>query len=110
MAPKPKKRQVKSPKIYIRDSGLLHTLLELDLLITVAGKRYGFEIKFSESVGTTRSMRTAITDLELEHLWIVYPGTHCYRIDQKISTLSVDKVCQLIEKLKQGQPHALTDH
>ena len=149
-----KKRQVKSPKIYIRDSGLLHTLLELDsartllshpkvgasfegfvieniinslhsrdfyiwathagaeldLFITVAGKRYGFEIKFSESVGTTRSMRTAITDLELEHLWIVYPGTHCYRIDQKISTLSVDKVCQLIDNLKQGQPHALTDH
>ena len=86
-----KKRQVKAPKIYVRDSGLMHTLqtirsandlaghpkrgaswegfvieqllacldtrsayfwgthagAELDLLVTVHGKRYGFECKYA---------------------------------------------------------------
>ena len=32
-----KKRQVKSPKIYIRDSGLLHTLLELSSFAAIVG-------------------------------------------------------------------------
>ena len=37
-----KKRQVKSPKIYIRDSGLLHTLLEIkDITSLRSHPRYG---------------------------------------------------------------------
>ncbi len=105
-----RKRQVKAPKIYIRDSGIMHALLqintmadlqghpklgsswegfcleqviggkgtrddyfwathagaELDLLVTVAGKRYGFEFKYSDAPGSSRSMHIAIEDLELE--------------------------------------------
>ena len=145
-----KKRQIKSPKIYIRDSGLMHSLLELnsfrtlsnhpkigasfegfavehivnhlqsennffwgthagaelDLMATIAGKRYGFEIKYSESVGSTRSMRTAIADLELEHLWIVYPGSECYTLDQSISVVSIEQVTELIDRLRRGE-HSL---
>ena len=107
-----RKRQVKAPKIYIRDSGILHALLqintladlqghpklgsswegfcleqligrlgtrdvyfwathagaELDLLVTVAGKRYGFEFKYADAPGSNRSMRIAADDLRLEHL------------------------------------------
>ena len=115
------KRQVKSPKIYIRDSGILHGLLqlasselqshpklgaswegfaveqiirstntrdayfwathagaELDLLVLAGGKRYGFEIKYADAPGTSRSMQVAQHDLALEHLWVVYPGQHAY--------------------------------
>ena len=141
-----KKRQVKSPKIYVRDTGLLHSLLELnsfqtlsshpkigasfegfaiehivdhlqskncffwgthsgaelDLMTTIAGKRFGFEIKYSESVGSTRSMRTAIADLQLEHLWIVYTGSESYKLDQSISVVSIEKVTELIDRLKKG--------
>ena len=32
-----KKRQVKSPKVYVRDAGLLHTLLELDRIDALLG-------------------------------------------------------------------------
>ena len=32
-----KKRMVKSPKIYLRDSGLLHTLLEIDNMTELYG-------------------------------------------------------------------------
>lgn len=134
-----RKRQVKAPKIYIRDSGIMHTLLqintmadlqghpklgsswegfclelvlggvgtrdvyfwathagaELDLLATVAGKRYGFEFKYADAPGSSRSMHTAIKDLGLEHLWVVYPGRHEYDIDEKISAIPVDLIHRL---------------
>ena len=128
-----RKRQVKSPRIYVRDTGLLHTLLtletgdelaghpkvgasfegftveqlagtfeagsvyfwathggaELDLLVMRGGKRYGFECKLADAPGTTRSMRVALNDLELEHLWVVYPGKQAYPLDDRISVLPV---------------------
>lgn len=138
-----KKRQVKSPKIYIRDSGLLHALLELnsldallghpklgasfegfaieqllssldtrsasfwathggaelDLLVTIAGKRYGFECKYADAPGTTRSMRVAINDLQLSHLWVVYPGNEAYELDDDISVVPVGHTPKLISAL-----------
>lgn len=123
------KRQVKAPKIYVRDSGVLHALLELpdrrallaspkvgaswegfaveqvlsavrpsqayfwathggaelDLLFVVNGRRFGVEVKFSEAPDVTRSMRTAIDDLRLAHLWILHPGQHRYEADTAIT-------------------------
>ena len=142
-----KKRQVKSPKIYIRDSGLLHALLELDsfdalsghpklgasfegfaieqllssldtrsasfwathggaeldLMVTIAGKRYGFECKYSDAPGTTRAMRIAIEDLQLAHLWILYPGDEAYELDETISVLPVTQIPALIRRLVNHQ-------
>ncbi|WP_423129799.1 ATP-binding protein [Gaoshiqia sp. Z1-71] len=129
------KRQVKSPKIYIRDSGLLHTLLslphnqvvnhvkvgaswegfiieqilqkmgtrdyyywrthtgvELDLLIFKNGKRYGFEIKYSEKPQITRSMRQAMSDLKLDLLYLVYQGKHALEIEGNIRLLPAAKI------------------
>ena len=112
------KREIKSPKLYVRDSGVLHSLLgtesfdaleshpklgaswegfvieqilsltgirdgyywgtqagaELDLLLTVKGKRVGFEVKYADAPRMTRSMRIALDDLELSPLYVVYPG------------------------------------
>jgi predicted AAA+ superfamily ATPase len=134
-----RKRQVKAPKIYIRDSGILHALLqintmadlqghpklgsswegfcleqligylgtrdvyfwathagaELDLLVTVAGKRYGFEFKYADAPGANRSMRIAIEDLGLEHLWVIYPGRQEYDIDENISVIPIDLIPSL---------------
>ncbi|MBM3791661.1 MAG: ATP-binding protein, partial [Acidobacteria bacterium] len=134
-----RKRQIKAPKIYIRDSGILHALLqlhtlsdvqsnpllgaswegfaleqvigaletreayfwathagaELDLLVRLAGKHYGFEFKYADAPGTSRSMRIAIEDLSLEHLWVVYPGHEEYRLDDKITVLPVTAVPEL---------------
>ena len=138
-----KKRQVKAPKVYVRDTGLLHTLLdvvresdlaghpkvgasfegfaieqllaafetgnayfwathggaEIDLLITRGGKRYGFECKLSDAPGTTRSMRVALDDLGLEHLWIVYSGDEAYSLDERISVLPVAGIPELAASL-----------
>ena len=124
-----KKRQVKAPKVYLRDSGILHSLLsitdrhslvghpkvgaswegaaleqalqllrpaqaffwgthggaELDLLFLHRGRRYGLEFKFTEAPAMTKSMGSALEDLKLEHLWVVYPGEHRFPIDRKVS-------------------------
>ncbi|MCD4701816.1 MAG: ATP-binding protein [Candidatus Aegiribacteria sp.] len=131
-----KKRQVKSPKVYIRDSGILHSLLsirtrrdllshikagaswegfaleqilsitgdrdayfwsthggaEFDLLLSPEGARLGFEFKFTDNVHTTKSMRIAIEDLELKHLYIIHPGVRSYQIDANISALSISNL------------------
>ena len=134
-----KKRQVRSPKIYVRDTGILHALLdlgtedallghpkvgasfegfgieqvlscsarrdayfwathagaELDLMVTVGGKRFGFEFKYSDAPGTTRSMRTALKDLNLAHLWVIYPGDESYPLDARITVLPVRDIPDL---------------
>jgi predicted AAA+ superfamily ATPase len=125
------KRQVKAPKIYFRDTGLLHELLgiedaaelrnhpksgaswegfaleqvlrliqpseayfwatyagaELDLLLIKNGKRYGVEFKRVDAPRMTRSMMTALTDLKLEHLSIVYPGDRRYALADRVSVV-----------------------
>lgn len=140
-----KKRQVKAPKIYIRDSGLFHSLLhvptladlqghpkigaswegfvlehivqflgtrdayfwathagaELDLMVTIAGKRHGFEIKYADAPGRKRSMHIAIEDLGLEHLWVIYPGDQKYSLDSNITVLPLEEMSTIA---KANQP------
>jgi predicted AAA+ superfamily ATPase len=135
-----RKRQVRAPKVYFRDSGLLHSLLdlqtyqqvlshprtgaswegfaieltlqtlrptdayfwathsgaELDLMIPYNGKRYGFEIKFSEAPTIRKSMRVALSDLKLDHLWVVYPGQHRYPVDDRITVLPLALIGEIL--------------
>jgi predicted AAA+ superfamily ATPase len=130
------KREVKSPKLYVRDTGLLHTLLgiagfdslesnprlgaswegfvleqvlavtgdrhayywatqsgaELDLLLTIGGKRYGVEVKYADAPRLTRSMRVAMTDLSLSRLFVVYPGAERYPLGKGIEALSLTQL------------------
>jgi len=136
-----KKRQVKAPKIYIRDSGMFHSLLrvstlaelrghpkigaswegfalehmihvfrtrdayfwathsgaELDLMVTIAGKRHGFEFKYTDAPGRKRAMHIAIEDLGLEHLWVIYPGDQKYTLDSKITAIPLEEILQLAQ-------------
>jgi hypothetical protein len=133
------KRQVKSPKIYLRDSGILHALMsvgddmalqahprlgaswegfalemtlrmlqpgeayfwrthsgaELDLLVNLRGRRFGFEFKYSEAPRITRSAHTAVSDLQLDHAWVVYPGEYSFPIDGKITAMPLAKIPEL---------------
>jgi len=138
------KRQVKSPKIYLRDSGLLHSLLniggyhdllghprlgaswegfsleqvvailrpnelyfwathgeaELDLLFFAGGERFGVECKFNEAPKVTRSMQSALDDLALRHLWVIYPGTIRYPAHEKITMLPLADVATLSTEIE----------
>lgn len=137
------KRQVKAPKIYIRDAGLLHALLsvqssndlyahpklgaswegfaieqilaafgsreayfwathggaELDLMLIIHGKRYGFEFKVSDAPGSSRSMHIALADLGLEQLWVVYPGDQEYELAERITALPLRGIPELARNI-----------
>jgi len=57
-----------------------HAGAELDLMVTVGGKRHGFEFKYADAPGTSRSMHSAIHDLSLNHLWVMYPAIRNTRL------------------------------
>lgn len=59
---------------------------ELDLLLD-GPRRLGFEMKRTDAPRLTPSMRAALADLALEHLWVVYPGTRRYRLAETVIAL-----------------------
>ncbi len=125
------KRQVKAPKVYVRDTGLLHALLgianrqaleshpkvgaswegyavaevlksfrpdeayfwathngaELDLLLFKNGRRIGVECKRADAPGLTPSMRIALSDLKLDHLYVLYPGDRAYALAKNVEVM-----------------------
>lgn len=146
------KRQVKAPKVYVRDSGLLHALLgldsfyaleghpklgaswegfaleqvmhiaegheayfwathsgaELDLLVHRAGKRWGFEFKYSDAPAMTKSMHIALEDLKLERIFVVYPGQVTYPLHEHAEALPLAQIHKRLEKLGLGTVGART--
>jgi predicted AAA+ superfamily ATPase len=128
-----KKRIVKRPKIYFRDSGILHALFslenkkdvlshpklgaswegfaleeavktaglkeeevffwrvhsaaEVDLVFPKKGRLYGLEVKYVQAPRVTNSMRSAMVELSLSHLWIIYPGKESYPLDKNITVI-----------------------
>lgn len=61
-----------------------HAAAELDLLIIKNGKRYGFEIKYTETPHVTKSMRMAMESLRLDQLDVIYPGKEIFFLSDKI--------------------------
>jgi hypothetical protein len=48
------------------------------------GFRLGVEIKRSDAPRLTPSMRNALRDLKLDLLWVIYPGTQSYTLQEKV--------------------------
>ena len=61
-----------------------HQGAELDLLMLKGRQRIGVEFKRADAPHATRSMHLAITDANLDQLWVVYPGNRAYALDDKI--------------------------
>ncbi|HEY9868880.1 MAG TPA: ATP-binding protein [Candidatus Obscuribacterales bacterium] len=137
------KRQYKSPKVYVRDSGLLHALMsiersddlechpkygaswegfaleqvlsviggtqvfywgthagaELDLLFFRRGRRYGVEFKAADAPEMTKSLRIALSDLQLERAWLVYPGSESYAVHERVDVLPLGMLLRRLSKL-----------
>jgi len=133
-----KKRLVKRPKIYFRDTGILHALFslstkkdvlshpklgaswegfalgetiqavglkgdetffwgvhgsaELDLVFLKNGRLYGVEVKYAQAPGMTSSMRMACDELDLKHLWVVYPGRQAYLLDKNVTVIPLTQL------------------
>lgn len=126
-----KKRQIKSPKIYVCDSGLLHQLLgidsmknlfshpkvgaswegfvveqvltmvpydevffwathqgaEIDLILRRGDALYGIECKRADTPRITRSIRIALDDLKLKHVFVIYPGVQSFRLARQVEAV-----------------------
>jgi predicted AAA+ superfamily ATPase len=65
---------------------------ELDLLVFSQGKRIGFEIKLTNSPRTTKSMRIAMADLKLDHLFVVHSGSMRFMLDDHITALPAGEI------------------
>lgn len=125
------KRQVKSPKVYVRDSGLLHELLgvstdkgllnhpkvgaswegfvieqilmtephdeaffwathqgaEIDLVLRQGDRLLGVECKRADVPRLTPSIRTALVDLGLERVAVIYPGIKRYPLSDRVEAV-----------------------
>lgn len=131
-----KKRQVKAPKIYFRDTGLLHQMLgirsekelfihpkygaswegyvieevikavepdgmfywathggaELDLVLVKNGRMLGVECKRVDAPRLTPSMTTALKDLNLEQIAVIYPGRKRYSLNDKVRAVPFEAI------------------
>jgi hypothetical protein len=64
-----------------------HNGAELDLLIFKDGRRIGVECKRMDAPRLTPSMRTALDDLQLERLFVLYPGDKTYPLAERIQVV-----------------------
>ncbi len=62
----------------------VHSGSELDLLIRKDGRTIGIECKRQDAPRLTRSMSVAMADLNLDELWVVYPGEREYALGERI--------------------------
>ena len=140
------KRQMKAPKVYIADSGILHALLnlqslddieghpkvgaswegfiveqilrqfqarpeesyfwathagaEIDLFVVRGKKRIGVEVKRTVSPAVTPSMRIALTDLKLSHLYVVHAGEETFPMQKRITAVAAHRLLSDIVPLR----------
>ena len=58
------------------------------------GRRLGVECKRVDAPRLTRSMRTALQDLALDHLAVVYPGTRGYPLADRVTVVPLAQLAQ----------------
>lgn len=138
------KRLVKSPKVYLRDSGLLHALLGITSLNDLAGhpivgaswegwvleqvaqliesnwqlsfyrtasgaemdivaergiKKIGFEIKFSSAPKLSKGFWSALSDLKLDHAFIIAPVENAYPLASNVEVVPAVGLAQLLQSI-----------
>jgi predicted AAA+ superfamily ATPase len=139
------KRLRKAPKLYLRDSGLLHALFlikshsqllahpsfgfswegfcieqivsiarirdeecftwsiqsgpEVDLIIQKSTGLFGFECKGGDAPRRTSSMITAVRDLNLNSLFVIYPGDLNYSLGEKTEAIGFQNLKTLLERI-----------
>ena len=79
-----------------------HTGAEIDLFWQNHGKNWGVEFKYSDAPQLTKSMQVAINDLNLSHLWVVYPGKETYPLSESVTVLAIKDIIQNMKNQKFG--------
>ncbi len=69
-----------------------HSGAEVDLFWQHQAKSWACEFKFSDAPTLTKSMLSALEALNLEKLWVIYPGSTKYDIHEKIEVLPLKDI------------------
>jgi predicted AAA+ superfamily ATPase len=69
-----------------------HAGAEPDLFWQARGQNWGVEFKYEDAPRLSRSMKTAVENLELDRLWVVYPGKAAYPLTEKIQVIPLADV------------------
>jgi uncharacterized protein len=69
-----------------------HSGAEVDLFWQEHGKNWAIEVKYADAPRLTPSMTNAVQDLDLAHLWVLYPGDRGYPLATNITTLPIKNV------------------
>lgn len=148
------KRLVRSPKVYVRDSGLFHALLglermedleghpklgaswegfaletllewrgdahaffwgthggaELDLCWMDGARRIGVEIKYTSAPAVTKSMRVALVDLRLDHLYVVHPGSGRFPLAEHVTAAGLADMRDILIGTREGRARRRSVH
>ncbi len=67
-----------------------HGGAELDLFVQHGKHRLGFEFKYADRPSVTKSMRIALQDLNLDHLYIVHPGSISWPIQDNVDVIGIN--------------------
>lgn len=138
------KRLVKSPKVYLRDSGILHALLGITSLNDLAGhpvvgaswegwvleqiaqliesqwqlsfyrtasgaemdvvaergkQKIGFEIKFSSAPALSKGFWSAMSDLKLDHAYVIAPVENGYPLANNVDVVPAAELVQVMQAI-----------
>jgi predicted AAA+ superfamily ATPase len=69
-----------------------HAGAELDLLVVRGQRRLGFELKRTAEPRVTSSIRTALSDLRLERVDLVYAGEKTFPLAERVRALALPRL------------------
>ncbi|NOX90429.1 MAG: ATP-binding protein [Calditrichaeota bacterium] len=73
-----------------------HAGAELDLYWQQGGNNFGAEFKFTDAPTLTKSMKIAMEDLNLDFLYVIYPGKTSYRLSDNVLVVAFEELEQRI--------------
>ncbi|MBP8260706.1 MAG: hypothetical protein KA118_13715 [Verrucomicrobia bacterium] len=73
------------------------------MMVLWQGRRIGFEFKFADAPGITKSMRVAMADLKLDRLLVVVPGKESYNLGPKVEMVSILHLVDRLSRLAQAE-------
>lgn len=95
------KRLVRSPKVYVRDSGLVHALLGIGSkeallghpVVGMSWEGMAIEVKRTSAPKVERSLRFALDDLKPERSFVVYAGRERFRLTEDVEAIGLAELC-----------------
>ena len=69
-----------------------HSGAEIDLVVRQGTKLRGFEIKRTTAPAFTRSMRSALRDLNLSRIDLIHAGTESFALDKQVHAVAAQRL------------------